>query len=54
MNKPITNKLAGSLLALSGSLSNWKQMHGNLNQTGISAGSLKLHGGETVDGEARN
>jgi hypothetical protein len=35
-----------------GSLADWNQVHGNLNQTGISAGDVKLHGGGTVDGVA--
>ena len=35
-----------------GSLADWNQVHGNLNQTGISAGNVKLHGGGTVDGVA--
>lgn len=35
-----------------GSLADWNQVHGNLNETGISAGSVTLHGGGTVDGVA--
>ena len=35
-----------------GSLADWNQVHGNLNNTGIAAGNVKLHGGGTVDGVA--
>lgn len=35
-----------------GSLADWNQVHGNLNQTGISAGNVKLGGGGTVDAVA--